>query len=136
MIEPVLALICWSLLVLIWLYARRIPALIRLRIPPQALTDKRTLHKLPAPAQAIADNYNNLMEQPTLFYALALAIQSGGYADRLFGVLGWVYVGLRIAHTLVQAFGNKVILRFCIFASGTGVLIYMTVRMVRLVFDI
>ncbi|MEM9963816.1 MAG: MAPEG family protein [Asticcacaulis sp.] len=135
MIEPVLGLIVWSLIVLIWLYARRIPAIIKLRLNPQSLADKRNFRKLPVSAQNVAENYNHLMEQPTLFYALCLAIHLSGYADRLFLVLGWIYVGLRVAHTLIQAFGNKIVLRSFIFASGSGILIYMTARTVRLVFD-
>ncbi|MFT4089645.1 MAG: MAPEG family protein [Asticcacaulis sp.] len=135
MIEPVLGLIVWSLFVLVWLYVRRVPAIIKLRIPPQVLADKRNFRKLPASAQNVAENYNHLMEQPTLFYALCLAIHLSGYSDRLFLVLAWIYVGLRIAHTLVQTIGNKIVLRSLVFALSSGILIVMTLRIVLLVFD-
>lgn len=135
MIKPVLVLIAWSLIMLVWLYARRLPAMLRLEMPPQALNDKRNLMKLPLEVRAVADNYAHLMEQPTLFYALCLSIQLSGLADQLFIVLAYIYVGLRVIHSLVQSLGNAIILRFCVFAAGSGVLAYMTVRAIRLVFD-
>lgn len=135
MVHPVLILIAWSLIVLVWLYARRIPDLFKYEISPQTLADKRNFYKLPAASQAVADNYNHLMEQPTLFYALSLSIQLSGLTDQMFVVLAYIYVGLRVVHSLVQGFGNQVVLRFCVFASGSGVLAFMTYRTIRLAFD-
>ncbi|ESQ80931.1 MAPEG family protein [Asticcacaulis sp. YBE204] len=135
MIHPLLALIGWTFVVLVWVYARRIPAMLRLGLDPQVFADKRNLAKLPADVRAIADNYGNLLEQPVLFYALCLSIQISGQTDQFFVVLGWIYVWLRIAHTGVQAFGNRVMLRFFVFAAGTLVLAVMTLRAVRLVFN-
>lgn len=135
MVAPLLALIAWSLIVLVWLYARRIPAMLQLGQDFQLFADKRHLFRLPADVRAVADNYTNLTEQPTLFYALSLGIQVSGLADQLFIVLAWIYVLLRIVHSLVQGIGNHVILRFCVFAAGTGILAYMTLRAIRLVFD-
>jgi hypothetical protein len=134
MIGPVLALIIWSLIVLIWLYIRRIPAMLLLEIEPQTLADKRQLYKLPPEVRAVSDNYNHLMEQPTLFYALCLSIQLSGLTDQLFLVLAYIYVGLRVMHSLVQGFGNIVMLRFLVFVSATGVLVFMTFRTARFVF--
>ncbi|WP_126422046.1 MAPEG family protein [Asticcacaulis excentricus] len=135
MVAPLLALIAWSLIVLVWLYARRIPAMLQLGQDFQVFADKRHLFRLPADVRAVADNYTHLTEQPTLFYALSLGIQVSGLADQLFVVLAWIYVLLRIVHSLVQGIGNHVILRFCVFAASTGILAYMTLRAIRLVFD-
>jgi MAPEG family len=43
-----------------------------------------------------ADNYNNLMEQPTLFYAVTLALALLGAGEGLNTGLAWLYVGLRV----------------------------------------
>ncbi|MFT3997193.1 MAG: MAPEG family protein [Asticcacaulis sp.] len=135
MVAPLLALIAWTLIVLVWLYARRIPAMLKLGHDFQLYADKRHMFKLPADVRAVSDNYGHLTEQPTLFYALCLGIQVSGLADQLFMVLGWIYVLLRIVHSLVQGIGNHVMLRFFVFVSGTGILGYMTLRAIRLVFD-
>ena len=58
------------------------------------------------------------------FYYLAL---SGG-ADGLAVNLAWAYVLLRVVHSFVQSLGNKVMLRFPVFALSSIVLIVMTVR--------
>jgi hypothetical protein len=42
--------------------------------------------------------------------------------------LAWVYVGLRVAHSLVQALINKVVIRFALFAAASLILLVMTIR--------
>ncbi|MDC7676774.1 MAPEG family protein [Asticcacaulis machinosus] len=131
MLHPVLALIAWTMLMLVWLYAARITALFALKVDPQRLSDKRLLGQLPPYARDPADNYANLLEQPVLFYALSSVIHLSGWGDRLFITLAWIYVGLRIVHSLIQALHNIVILRFCVFLCATGILSYMLIRTVR-----
>ena len=43
-------------------------------------------------------------------------------------MLAWTYVGLRLVHSLVQNLGNKVMLRFPVFALSSLVLVGITVR--------
>jgi hypothetical protein len=76
----------------------------------------------------VADNYNHLHEQPTLFYALALAAQLGGAADALNVGLAWTYVGVRVVHSLVQATKNVIPLRFAVFTLGSFALLALCVR--------
>src|SRR5262249_4477450 len=71
--------------------------------------------RLPAPVRWKADNYNHLMEQPTLFYAVALTLALIGEGAGLNVGLAWLYVALRIAHSLIQATVNIILLRFAIF---------------------
>jgi hypothetical protein len=75
-----------------------------------------------------ADNYNNLMEQPTLFYAVTLTLALLGEGAGLDTALAWLYVGLRIAHSLVHAIVNIIMLRFAIFMAASVVLLVMAVR--------
>jgi hypothetical protein len=81
-----------------------------------------------------ADNYNNLMEQPTLFYAVTLTLALLGAGDVLTTSLAWLYVGLRIAHSLVHALVNVVMVRFAIFMTASLVLLAMTLRAAMIVF--
>lgn len=128
MIAPVMALVAWSLVIWLWMYVQRIPAMQKAGIKPQDARFPGSLDKLPDAARQAADNYNHLMEQPTIFYAAALAIQVAGHGDGMSVHLAWVYVGLRVLHSLVQVSINLVAIRFLVFAVSTGVLAGMVVR--------
>ena len=127
---PVLALILWSLIIWCIMYARRIPAMQKARIAPDRARspDGEWKSKLPERAQFAAHNYNHLMEQPTIFYALMFAAVLMEATTPLALYLAWTYVGLRIAHSLVQITSNKVMLRFGLFTLSTLALIAMTIR--------
>jgi hypothetical protein len=128
MLTPVLALIVLTLIVWIWMYATRIPAMQRAKIDPQTAAHPGSLNVLPSSARRVADNYNHLLEQPTIFYALAFLIVLAGHTDPLYVDLAWAYVGLRVVHTLIQCTVNIVNLRFLVFALSTIVLMIMAVR--------
>ena len=128
LVAPVMALVAWSLLVWLWMYARRIPAMLKAGIQPQQAAHPGSLDVLPAGPRQAADNYNHLMEQPTIFYAAALAIQVAGHADGWALKLAWTYVILRVLHSLVQVTINVVNLRFLLFSLATISLAVMVVR--------
>jgi hypothetical protein len=129
-LTPVLALVVLSLLVWIWLYATRLPAMQRAKIDPQDAAHPGSLDVLPSSARRVTDNYNHLMEQPTIFYALVFYIYLSGHQDQLNIWLAWSYVGFRTLHTLVQCTINRVTLRFLLFSLGTFALMAMAVRAV------
>jgi hypothetical protein len=128
MLTPVLALIVWTLIVWVWMYATRIPAMQKAGLDPQIGAHPGSLDVLPSAARQVADNYNHLMEQPTIFYALAFYIVLAGRTDALAVDLAWGYVGLRVVHSLIQNTVNRVTLRFLVFALSTLVLMAMAVR--------
>ena len=128
LIAPVMALVAWSLLIWLWMYTRRIPAMLKAGIKPQDAAHPGSLNVLPSGARQAADNYNHLMEQPTIFYAAALAIAVAGHGDDLAMKLAWAYVALRVLHSLVQISFNLVNLRFLLFSASTIVLAVMVVR--------
>lgn len=135
MFAPLIALVLWSFVMMAWLYARRIPAMVKGRIAYDPYRPAEEFHaRMPARARWAADNYNHLMEQPVLFYAVALALVLLGEDAGLTAVLAWLYVGLRVAHSLVQATVNIVTLRFALFIAASLVLLTMTVRAALLVF--
>lgn len=134
MIAPVMALVAWSLVIWVWMYVQRIPAMQKAGIKPQDARFPGSLDKLPDGARQAADNYNHLMEQPTIFYAAALAIQVAGHADGMAVHLAWVYVGLRVLHSLVQTTVNLVAIRFLVFVLSTGVLAAMVIRELMRIF--
>jgi hypothetical protein len=135
MIEPVLALIVWSMVMLVWLYARRLPSLIRYATTEERLETGEAVRRLPASVQWPADNYNNLMEQPTLFYAVCIAIYASGKTSFDVEYFAWLYVALRILHSLVQATVNITVIRFGLFIASSGVLCLLALSAIRLVFN-
>jgi hypothetical protein len=81
-----------------------------------------------------ADNYDHLLQQPTLFYAVALVLGLTGADDGLNIGLAWLYVVLRVVHSLVQATVNVIMIRFAVFAVATLVLLALAVRAAMVVF--
>jgi len=132
LIPPVLALIGWTFVMWVWLYATRIPAVRAARIDLVAVSRTGSALDLPPEVTRVADNYNHLHEQPTLFYALALAAQVANAVDGISVALAWGYVGLRVVHSLVQATRNVIIVRFYVFAAASLVLLLLLVRTVSL----
>ena len=131
LLAPIVALVAWSLVMMVWLYVARLPAMRR------AGTDFSTLKGttsadigriIPPEAQWKAHNYMHLMEQPTLFYAIVLALVLMGFDAAINVWLAWAYVGLRVAHSLVQATYNKVGHRFALFALSSFCLMALTVH--------
>lgn len=135
MLTPVLALISWTLVVWGWMYATRIPAMRKAKIDPQSAIHPGSLSVLPANARVVADNYNHLHEQPTLFYALALYTHLAGGGDEVAVALAWAYVALRVVHSFMQIVVRRVVLRFAVFALASVCLIAIAVRDVLALFQ-
>ncbi len=136
MLQPVVALVLWTFVMEAWLYATRIPALRRTRAPLNpGMTAADLANMLPPQVRWKADNYNHLLEQPTIFYATALALAVSGQVGGLDAALAWGYVGLRVIHSLVQATVNVILIRFSIFMASSLVLLVLAVRAALAVFQ-
>jgi len=133
-LAPVVALVAWSMVMWAWMYATRLPAIrrARMKLDPNAPRGEQ-MSTLPADVRWKADNYNHLMEQPTLFYAVALslALLNRGGTNL---ALAWAYVGLRVLHSLVQATWNKIEVRFALFFLSSLVLIALVINACRAAF--
>ena len=134
-LAPVVALVAWTMVMWLWMYLTRIPAIqkMKLKLDSQAPRGEQ-MNTLPANVRWKADNYNHLFEQPTIFYAVALTLALLGAGDGGNLTLAWIYVGLRVVHSLVQALINKIELRFAIFFLSSLVLIGLVYNAAKLVF--
>jgi len=132
LIAPLLALVGWTFVMWVWLYAVRIPAMQKAGVDPQKAEalGSQAVNSLPRAVQRPAENYNHLHEQPTLFYAIALAAELIGASDPINIALAWAYVAIRIVHSVVQATANIIMARFLIFTLGSFVLLALLVRVV------
>jgi hypothetical protein len=129
-LQPVIALAAWTMVMWLWMYATRIPAMSAAKVDPDSMArdPEATLDRLlPPEVQWKAHNYNHLHEAPTVFYAVAIVLAIIGGGDGLSAQLGWAYLALRVLHSLVQATVNKVIVRFIVFALSSLVLIALIV---------
>jgi len=140
-LQPVVALMIWTMIMWAWMYATRIPAMNKadgIEDPAKLVgsTPSSLRAQLPDNVNWKADNYNHLHEQPTLFYAVALLLAVIGQGDGMNALIAWIYVGLRIAHSLVQATANKVLVRFVLFALSSVTLIVLIFHATITVFDI
>lgn len=128
---PLVALVVWSLLIMLWMAATRLPAMKKAGIDLRTLRGGRGQNLegvVPDKVQWVSHNYSHLMEQPTLFYAIALTLALMGMGDGLNYWLAWAYVGLRILHSLIQATVNIVRYRFLLFLLSSLALIGLTVQ--------
>lgn len=115
---PLAALMAWTMIMYMWMYATRIPAMMRAGIDLNNLrggTGRNLDEVLPKEVQWKAHNYNHLLEQPVLFYAAGLTLIVLAAESRTALLLAWSYVALRIAHSLLQATVNIVRFRFLLF---------------------
>ena len=135
MLAPAAVLIAWSLVMLVWTAVTRFPAMKRAGIDAgkgePGGRGQDLDGRIDPRAQWKAHNYAHLMEQPTLFYAAVLIIALLGAAagDVL---AAWLYVALRIVHSLWQSLVNRVPVRFTLFLLSTLALAWLAGRALAL----
>jgi hypothetical protein len=130
-LAPVVALVAWTLVMQVWMYAARIPAMRRAGISLKGRRGTRggaLEGAIPDEANWKAHNYNHLMEQPTIFYAIALTLALLGFGGGINLYLAWGYVAFRIVHSLIQATANVVLYRFITFNLASFCLLGLTVH--------
>jgi len=130
-LAPAAILVLWSLIILFWMAGTRLPAAKKLGIDITAKPGGRGPEidpQLPDNVAWKSHNYIHLMEQPTIFYAtvMILAMAEAGHGLNLY--LAWIYVGLRIVHSLWQVTVNLVKVRFLLFVASTVCLLIMAIN--------
>lgn len=133
MLAPAAVLVFWSMIMVYWVGIARFSAV--KNVEPGKLKAKRGVRGsalegvIPDRANWKSHNYTHLMEQPTIFYpaVIILALLGASPTDVL---LAWIYVGLRIAHSIWQSTVNKLPVRFLLFALSSIALTILAVRVV------
>ena len=127
-LAPVVALVAWSMVMWTWMYATRLPAIRSARMKPDPHAPRgEQMSKLPSEVRWKADNYNHLMEQPTLFYAITIVLALLGKDSGIALAMAWGYVIMRVIHSVFQATVNKIEVRFLLFSISSLFLIGLTV---------
>ena len=128
LLQPVVALLAWSAIMFLWMYAVRIPAMIKADVDLKNRVGGQgsDLDKiLPPEVQWKSHNYNHLMEQPTLFYAACLVLVLTNCQSPIALYSAWAYVALRVVHSLVQSLSNRIRYRLGIFLLASIALIIL-----------
>lgn len=134
-LRPLVALVLWSLFIWIWMYLRMLPAILNNKIVYNPYRPKdEFISKIPAFSRWPADNYNHLMEQPTIFYATILALAVLENNDEANVKLAWAYVACRVIHSMIQILWNEVNARFLAFVASTLVMMILAIRTAYIVF--
>ena len=131
LLGPIVALVAWTLVMLVWMAASRGPAMRKVGIDVTKSVGGRGQNLegvLPDQVNWKAHNYTHLHEQPTIFYAIVLVLVAMDQSHDINVWLAWGYVGLRVLHSIVQSTVNKVKYRFPLFALSTLCLLGLTVH--------
>jgi|SRR5688500_5549707 hypothetical protein len=125
---PLFAMVLLTFAVQVRMYSTRIAEMRRLRIHPQAVATSAQAAARFVDTRA-ADNFRNLFELPVLFYAaLGLAFVLGA-SDPATLALAWLFVALRVLHSVIQCSYNKVMHRFQAYLAGSLALLLLWARL-------
>ena len=126
---PMVALIGWTLLVLLVIPFRRLRAGLSGELTPDDFRygeSARVSGEVSIPNRA----WMNLLEAPVLFYALCLATIAAQSVDATMVGLAWAYVALRVVHSVIHLTYNHVVHRLVVFAASNLVLTVLWIRLV------
>ena len=137
-LQPVILMCLLSFIMMLWMYATRIPASKEIEQAGINLQDLSHPSKLggvfPSKVERVADNYNHLFEQPTVFYAITFTIWGLNETDALFILCAWLYFFIRLINSIFQSTLNLVWIRFGLFMFSWVILALMIFRLSYKVF--
>ncbi|HSD73949.1 MAG TPA: MAPEG family protein [Steroidobacteraceae bacterium] len=126
---PFFAMILLTLVVWVYMYARRLHFIASQHIDPQDFATPSALpRQAPAAVTAPSDNLRNLFEVPVLFYALVIYLFVTNQVDAAYVAAAWIFVVFRALHSAVHSTFNRVTLRFGLYMVSTGALWFIAIR--------
>ena len=131
LLAPLVALVAWTLIVMVWMAFTRLPAMKKAGIDVTKLVGGRGANLegvIPDQVQWKSHNYTHLLEQPTIFYAIVLTLAMMGMNQPINVYLAWGYVAFRILHSMIQCTSNIVRFRFPLFGLASFCLLGLTVH--------
>lgn len=87
------------------------------RIAPQSLATTPDATRTLRNVQAV-DNFSNLFELPVLFYVLCIALAATNNGTTVYVTAAWIFVVLRVVHSLIHVTYNFVLHRFAVWLLG------------------
>jgi hypothetical protein len=115
---PLFAMVALTFMVWVRLYVDRISELRSRRISAQDISTSRQMAERLNNTTA-ADNFKNLFEMPVLFYVFCLTLFVTQSMTAVFVGGSWLYVLLRVAHSVIHCTYNNVLHRFAVYATSS-----------------
>jgi hypothetical protein len=125
---PFFVMMSLTLLVWLFMYAKRIRFLNSIDLDPNEITPAKLTEISPPAVANPSDNLKNLFEMPVLFYAMALYLHTMGQVDTVHLVTAWIFVAFRAAHSAVHCTVNVVLVRFGLYAMSSVALWFIVLR--------
>lgn len=125
---PVLATMLLTIVVWIYMYAKRIPFINSLNLRPEEITPHLLAERSPPAVSNPSDNLKNLFEVPILFYAVSVYLYVTGAVDQTYVAAAWAFFALRLLHSAIHCTVNIVMLRFAVYALSSLCVFFMIVR--------
>jgi len=128
-VVPFVGTVLLTIVVWIYMYARRIPFIVRNEFTPAQFTPAEFARLSPPAVANPSDNLKNLCELPTIFYAVVLYLYASHQVDPLYVGAAWIFFAFRVLHSAVHCTFNYVPLRFSLYAISALALWFMVLRM-------
>ena len=127
---PVSILALWTAMVLLQTGLRRLGAVRSRRVRGSAFRYGESAD-VPDDLKVWNRNLMNLLEMPILFYVVCISFYVTRHVTAGVVTLAWVYVALRLLHSVVHLTTNRVIVRFSLFAAGNVVLVAQWIAFIK-----
>ena len=124
-IWPVFAMVLLTFGVWFTLFVQRVAHMRRTPARPEDLATGDAARRYFEPAEAPSNNLINLFEMPVLFYALVPLLVIAAQATLAQVVLAWLFVLLRVAHSIIHIGRGRVPVRFMVYLASCAVLLAM-----------
>jgi hypothetical protein len=126
--KPFAATMILTMVVWVYMYGRRLSFIFASRLDPKQMTPLELARLSPPRVSNPSDNLKNLLELPTLFYALVLYLYATNQVDTAHLGAAWGFFLFRALHSFVHCTFNFIPLRFVLYVISACALWFMVIR--------
>jgi hypothetical protein len=126
--QPFIATVLLTMVVWIYMYARRLPFIFSSGLDPRQMTPLELAQRSPPGVSNPSDNLKNLFEMPTIFYAVVVYLYATQQVDKAYLAAAWAFFGFRVLHSAVHCTFNLIPLRFVLYVISAISLWFMAIR--------
>ena len=128
LLYPLLIQVGLTFLVWFRMYQVRLAEIQDNKIEPNELATRKDSRRL-LQNTAAADNFSNQFEMPVLFYVAIMLALTLMLQDPVLVFLAWMFVALRVVHTVIHTTYNNVMHRFLVYVLGSFAVMCMWIRL-------